>query len=173
MTLSFSLHFGGVAMNFPEKIIKSLEAEPITPEIAKYIHSEYYAGDNVLRHCKPKIHTIRKDDKNRWKVGNKIHAVINNRTSKRLQFIQTLSVLSIQKIKIRYHFAGSMTTAKVYIDNNFIGEAIWVNCRLINSSYTVDLLATNDGFETTNQFFEYFDESLDGKIIHWTEYQYC
>ena len=50
---------------------------------------------------KPKKHTIRKDEKDRWKVGNDIHFVINNRTKNRFQFAPITKVKSIQIIKIK------------------------------------------------------------------------
>lgn len=33
-------------------------------------------------------------------------------------------------------------------------------------------LAQNDGFDTIEEFFEYFNEDFTGKIIHWTGLRY-
>ena len=33
-------------------------------------------------------------------------------------------------------------------------------------------LAKNDGFESVEDFFAYFNKDFKGKIIHWTDLQY-
>lgn len=47
-----------------------------------------------------KKHTIRADKHNRWKVGNKIHFVVNNRTKDRFQFAPIIKCTGTQKIQI-------------------------------------------------------------------------
>jgi hypothetical protein len=36
----------------------------------------------------------------------------------------------------------------------------------------IDELARNDGFDSTDQFFCYFDKDFSGRIIHWTNTRY-
>ena len=62
--------------------------------------------------------------------------------------------------------------AKLYIDQVLQGEVIWVNCQLRNASFTVENIARNDGFDSINEFFDFFDKDFSGKIIHWTDKKY-
>lgn len=103
-----------------------------------------------------KIHTIRKDSKNRWKQGNKIHFATGIRT-KHFNCFLTGECKSIQKVKIEYDLSHA---AKVYIDD-----------RLLNHREIFEL-ATNDGFEGAHDFFQWFNEDFEGKIIHWTTFKY-
>lgn|SRR5690606_2759991 len=103
----------------------------------------------------PKIHTIRNDKNNRWKVGSKIHPVINNRTKNRFQFVPTLEVKNIQQISIRPD-----SSFRVIVDGK----------RLFDHEITK--LAINDGFESSEQFFAWFNIDFSGKIIHWTNFRY-
>jgi hypothetical protein len=48
----------------------------------------------------PKIHTIRTDYPHKWKSGNKIHFVINNRTKNRFQFAPVIPCTRTQDIQI-------------------------------------------------------------------------
>lgn len=111
---------------------------------------------NTKRPQTIKIHTIRKDEKKRWKVGSKIHFVINNRTKTRFEFAPTDTVKAIQKIKIR-RIAGLQ-----------YGGNIWVDNRYLNLD-EIQKLAWNDGFDSVEDFWAYFDNDFDGIIIHWFE----
>lgn len=103
-----------------------------------------------------KIHTIRADQKNRWRVGKPIHFVIHNRTPLRFQFAPVLPVKAIQSIQISWIDGGAMVT----ID----GEPLRMG--------EMELLAKNDGFQSTSDFFKYFNQDFEGKIIHWTDFVY-
>lgn len=105
-----------------------------------------------------KIHTIRRDLKDRWKVGNDIHFVINNRTKDRFQFAPILKVKKIQTIEIQRGFAKSHL--KIWIDNKSL------------SIEEMNELALNDGFKNLDHFLEWFSEDFKGKIIHWTDFSY-
>ncbi len=124
----------------------------------------------------PKLHTFRHDLNDRWKVGMKIHPVIHNRTKNRFQFAPELVVKSIQKIRIKVideiqkHYSYTIKTKlsgetylkhfEVYIDDRFL------------TKMEVRELATNDGFESVEQFFAWFNKDFTGKIIHWTNLKY-
>lgn len=104
----------------------------------------------------PKLHTIREDKNNRWKAGNSIHMVINNRTKDRFQFAPILKCASVQEIQI-YHMKHS---ENIYVDG------IWL------SDCEIKQLAINDGFPSVEAFFSFFNNDFDGKIIHWTDLKY-
>lgn len=155
-----------------EKMIKCLFwSTPVDETLANtLLHSDF--NSDVLDIVMPKLHTIRQDKKGSWQAGKTVHAVIKNRTAERFQFCPEFEVKSTQSIDIQYRRTSHKTEVVVLIDEVVIGEAIWVNCRLVNSSMTVDQLAINDGFDSTNEFFEYFNEDYSGVIIHWTNLRY-
>lgn len=117
----------------------------------------------------PKLHTIRQDPHDRWKAGNKIHFVINNRTKNRFQFAPVIEVKSVQKIEIKSHghfYEGECTAvtpfikAKVIVDGSLLAYE------------DAERLAINDGFESLAHFLHYFPYHFTGKIIHWTNIHY-
>tara|TARA_R110002126_G_scaffold291063_2_gene450238 strand:+ start:37220 stop:37729 length:510 start_codon:yes stop_codon:yes gene_type:complete len=111
----------------------------------------------------PKRHTIRQDKSNRWKAGNKIHPVINNRTPQRFQFAPTIKCVSTQDIEIVWNYNNSSQKEQqpgVFIDGKEIDFETLIN------------LAKNDGFDTVIDFLQYFDTNFTGKIIHWTNLKY-
>lgn len=128
----------------------------------------------------PKYHTFRKDEQDRWKVGMKIHPVINNRTKDRFQFMPEMEVKGIQKIEIKYHGpvikAANRDRVLIHIDDRFIGCASWdhVNQMYVDQNYNRNItkVALNDGFDSVEQFFAWFNEDWSGKIIHWTDLKY-
>lgn len=100
MTLAFSQFIDKKPTYFVEKILKGIHHLPIGKEFRDYVLSDYYQeAFNEIKN--PKIHTIRADTKNRWKVGSKIHMVINNRTKNRLQFAPVLEVKQVQDFEIK------------------------------------------------------------------------
>jgi len=124
----------------------------------------------------PKIHTIRNDKNNRWKVGSKIHPVINNRTKNRFQFTPTLEVKGIQRIEIEWTDLGSLLgrEALIYIDNiKCVGKYSEIDKYHYDfPGQSLQNLALNDGFESVEQFFSWFNKDFNGKIIHWTNLTY-
>src|SRR5699024_2081987 len=97
---------------FPKKCtLMDLLSEKTNPS-----HDEFVAGKcNPYFDHIPKIHTIRHDEKDRWKPGMKIHPIINNRTKNRFQFAPVVECQSVQKIKIKRGRLGS--TIRVEIDD--------------------------------------------------------
>lgn len=170
MTLSFSTQINGEPNFFIEKIWCGLLKNETVDELEYPNHICNFSDrfgrkwDGIENDlpiiCAPKIHTIRADKKDRWKVGNKIHFVINNRTKNRFQFAPVIPVKSIQKIEIVY-WMGCGDYPAVVID----GQS------LKNSD--VETLAKNDGFDSVEDFFSWFNSDFKGKIIHWTDYSYC
>ena len=100
-----------------------------------------------------KLHTIRWDEKNRWKTGNKIHFATGVRTSNYNCFKEGLCN-GTQKIEIR--------------DRN-----VWIDDVILNY-YEVENLAINDGFDSIKDFWSWFDQysPFTGKLIHWTKLTY-
>lgn len=131
-----------------------------------------------INEVKSKSHTIRKDESNRWKPDMDIHFVINNRTKDRFQFVPVIKCVSVQKIEIVWRDGGLIPgrTANVFIDNTKeIGrynekDKIWRDRVKVDRS--LEALAINDGFESVEDFFSYFNTDFTGKIIHWTDLKY-
>lgn len=127
-------------------------------------NNEYYhgywkkTGQTWGEYCpkrKPKKHSIRADEKNRWKVGAKIHFVVNPYNKKRFQFAPVLRVTTLQKILI--------------ITEDVPETTVFVDDRKLNSIELKELVF-NDGFDCLEDFTNYFKgEDFKGKIIHWTQ----
>jgi len=104
-----------------------------------------------------KIHTIREDSHNRWKLGMKIHFATGVRSSRYYNFMMG-RCLSTQAIRIVY--VDEPIIPQVYVDNSPLkNHEVWE-------------LARNDGFETLAEFFDWFNQDFSGKIIHWTDFKY-
>lgn len=125
----------------------------LRPDFARFYYDCLLRTNiNDAMSCRPKVHTIRKDTKNRWKAGRDIHFVINNRTPNRLQFAPALPVIATQHIAIQ-------------------DQKVWVDARLLGES-EIETLAKNDGFDSVSDFFQWFEGDFEGKIIHWTNILY-
>ena len=112
-----------------------------------------------------KIHSMRLDMNNRWKAGKAIEMWHNSPFNKKAnphEFIKS-KVVSTQKVRL-YRY-GSLFVA--------------VDDRPLTTG-EIKELAINDGFDTVNEFAEYFvpvvsngDPAVwEGKIIHWTDKRY-
>jgi len=190
MILSFKTVINDKPTYFPEKIITGLFQKKIisrdktielfNPEaLMKLIPMEYHGTvkdvaisqikfDNTISHI-PKFHTIRKDESKRWGPEVMIDFFINARTKLMFRFAPRIPVISTQNIRIkRYN-----DLAQVFIDNIWFGDAFFNGFNKIDG-HNVDLetLALNDGFESVDDFFKYFDSDFKGKIIHWTDLKY-
>lgn len=161
MTLAFSETINNKPSFFIAKIWRGLP-ETSTCSFVNYCYSRYFDkfGKTVAlpdEKVKPKLHTIRLDQHNRWHTGMAIHPVINNRSKNRFQFAPTLTCHSTQKIQISY-IEGEPWVA---IDDT-----------ILIFDEDVEKLAINDGFDDAKSFFEYFNTDFEGKIIHWTDLKY-
>ena len=104
-----------------------------------------------------KIHTIREDKANRWKLGMMIQCATGVRTKAYKQFSQEQCV-SVQKIKIKWQTENLLPFISVDENTLTISEMIG--------------LARNDGFASFHDFCEWFSKDFEGKIIHWTDFRY-
>lgn len=192
MILSFKTKINGKPSYFPEKIITGLlqydfisfdrAKELFQPQILTKIIPEAYQTNEIksakvfnigfdnTKFYNPKIHTIRKDDKNRWKAGTTIDFFINARQKDMFRFAPKIPVVSVQKIEIVYsEFQENGKLFKL--------PAVWIDGKLhydfIGSlKENMRSIAINDGFENIEDFFAYFNEDFEGKIIHWTDFKY-
>lgn len=179
MILPFSTQINGKPNYFLERIWEGLMRNIFKDdkEYQEYLRlhkkqfGEYWDWfpDDHKRLENPKIHTIREDKTNRWKPGMNIDFFINVRTKKMFRFAPVLPVVSVQKVEIKYH----TNTFLVHIDGKlfFFGNRDFTVNEFENHKGMLEL-AQNDGFDTIEDFFEYFNEDFSGKIIHWTDKSY-
>lgn len=174
MNLGFMTKWAnGEPTYFVEKIWAGLRKENLSTRSEQISYSKNLKKFIYLGGFEPKIHTIREDKKDRWKVGNKIHFVINNRQPNRFQFAPVIECTGIQYIRIRYFDNYPI----VYIGDTMNGcmPFYWENKDDDEDGYGVEQmkdLALNDGFASLDDFFKYFDKDFTGKIIHWTNKRY-
>lgn len=171
MILPFSQELNGKPTLFPQKIWKGLNLGIGNYQINYQTRKKWMDKCNSridlfekiwIYDLKPKIHTIRKDEKNRWKAGNKIHLAINNRTPNYFQFAPTLECKGIQDFEIIY----------VKASNNYNQfPIVAIDGWQLPTPHIIEL-AENDGFDNVHDFLDYFNEDFKGKIIHWTDYKY-
>lgn len=178
MTLAFSEKINDKPTYFISKIWYGFlfRKDDLFNESQKY-HTEYIEKfkDNWdfrdFHHSEKyeKIHTIRKDKSNKWKAGNDIHFTINAKTKNQFQFAPVLKCVSTQAIHIKHFY----DVVEITIDNN---KLLKVSHRGLNKiveyDFELETLAKNDGFDSVEDFFQYFNEDYTGKIIHWTNLKY-
>jgi len=148
MKLLFNPHVNGKPTYFIDKILSGI-SDTGKVRIDETVSISNY---NIMT---PKVHTLREDRRSRWEVGSKIHFY---RSIDDFHFAPVLKVESIQRIEIKRRFAG-------------MGYSVIIDGRLINYQEEL-LLAVNDGFDSRKDFFEYFSDDFEGKIIHWTRLKY-
>lgn len=173
MILPFSTQINGKPTNFVSKIWIGIE----------YKFSDFGKGNRLFNfpkeyiECgqkglltfqkpKPKLHTIREDKNDRWKPGVMIDFFINARQKNMFRFAPRIPVRSIQKVYMSYAY------------NNII--EISIDGRQIHDASQLLEFAINDGFDTWDDFFNYFypaikatpDNWLERKLIHWTDKRY-
>ncbi len=105
-----------------------------------------------------KIHTLREDKTNRWKPDMSIQMATGVRTKKYNKFNDD-TCNSIQQIEIQ-RTSDFFEDTIVKIDGR----------KLIEDE--VQQLAWNDGFSNLVEFYLWFSEGFEGKIIHWTDKRY-
>lgn len=193
MTLAFMTkwpqkmdHLNGYQTHFPEKIWKSMIHKFDTDQQAVYFAEDYlkeaplmeikYPEWNGIHDKTPKKHSIREDGHDRWKDGTNIHFVINDRTPNRFQFAPVLPCVSTQKIEIIWNKPLSElfnTLPGIFALNNGKGNyvCVFIDGKPMSRSI-VNQLALNDGFNSIEDFFLWFNTDFNGKIIHWTNLKY-
>ncbi len=174
MILSFKTKINGKPTYFIEKIWESILQKGIQFKASEMkIGMEALPEDYKVKTHHPKLHTIRKDEKNRWKVGTMIDYFINARTKNMFRFAPRIPVKSIQLIKIIHRPQHT----DLYIDDKLI-ESLWVDgfsFRVYSTEFDCPIfysLARNDGFDDISEFLEYFNDHFEGKIVHWTDFKY-
>jgi hypothetical protein len=105
-----------------------------------------------------KKHTIREDKKERHGGGATLHLATGVRT-KSYRCLKKVLCTSVQKIEIIY-VNGIYNDVFVYLDGREL------------SYDEVTKMAKNDGFNSQDSFFEWFNKDFSGKIIHWTKLRY-
>jgi hypothetical protein len=120
-----------------------------------------------------KKHTLRVDPKNRWKAGMKIQHALGVRTKKYVQFAEG-ECKSVQKIEIKEMVMCSAVHRYIYRDpmNEVIKIfQVIVDGRKLDNVQIIQF-AINDGFDSTHDFFRWFINGFEGKIIHFTDLKY-
>lgn len=186
MTLSFSTQVNGKPNYFIPKIWMKLPDGYVLSDYEVYYDNHvrllgkpWDIPDNPIS---PKLHTIRADPSSRWKSGMDIHMVINNRTKNRFQFAPVITVMSVQEIEIKdvtstsypsdFSTKVSLTVSRGEWTETFT-QAFTVKVDGVQLSQDkVYQLAINDGFDSVEDFFAYFDKDFKGKLIHWTDLKY-
>ncbi len=191
MILSFKTKINGKPTYFPEKIITGLFKEKMISRdkavelfyptsLMKMIPMEYHGVvsnveisqikfDNSINHI-PKIHTIRTDEKDRWKKGVMIDFFINTRKPDMFRFAPKIQVASIQSIEIKFISIWNSNSLYAQPCVKIDGKIIYDVAK--NGKEEMLKLAQNDGFESIDAFFSYFNKDFTGKIIHWTNLKY-
>lgn len=177
MILPFSQHLNGKPTHFVEKILVSPARQLTEEEYVKYMKAaevcfggKYDFNWIMYATAKPKLHTLREDKKNRWRAGMKIHPVINNRSKNQLQFSPTMLCKRKQKVLIEWRGTSIIIrfSTRTYIEFNT--AAAWDKSNV--NFARLKQFSENDGFDTLEDFLQYFSAGLDGKIIHWTDLKY-
>ena len=170
MTLPFLEKINGKDAFFDEKIHKMLIQTGTYTELEIVQFALKNGGYRMPKFEQtPKLHTIREDKNDRWKVGMKVHPVYNNRTKDRYQFAPTFECKGIQRIEI-IHFKMTIPQGLVKVWIKIDGKLFYdIDDTLIEN---LKLLAKNDGFKSIDEFFGYFNKDFKGKIIHFTDLKY-
>ena len=104
-----------------------------------------------------KIHTIREDKNQRWAPGKKIHFATGVRTPNYHQFMK----------------GECKGVEKIYINPE--GRTIMFDYSGISIFYKGEdciHVMGNDGFDSADDFWNWFDKPFSGVIIHWTDFKY-
>lgn len=190
MTLSFSTKINGQPKNyFIEKIWQSIleiKQEPSTeyPIYQKeYLikFDNYWDGTGDMWHepVNAKRHTMRVDPTGRWKAGNIIHPVINNRTKDRFQFAPNMLCKSTQSVLVLQIDDEESLMPSVYVGDDKESEMPFYFKYKYEfggvyeyGAEQMERLAINDGFDSTEHFFAYFNKNERYNLIHWTDLKY-
>jgi hypothetical protein len=170
MNLAFSKKFpvekdliGGKNTMFVEKILEGFNVHKLTEYVRweysvetlqnfGFIDMEYLENDPT-----PKIHTIRRSI-GRWREGLRIHFEIYSRTPARTQFAPVILCKGTEHLLIKYDQGKKIP--RVSVDG------------MILDFHEISELAVNDGFDSVDQFFAYFNEDFEGEIVQWTDKRY-
>lgn len=176
MTLTFLKQFPwGADTNFATKIIIGLMGSGYIKDVddlMQYAQYDQYMPDSNAKTSTitlKKVHTIRADEKNRWRKGRLIHFKQWYNTPYRSmlnQFAPKVVVRLCQCIEIDYTSLPECEKPIIVID----GKHFYNPLLAIDNG--LETLAQNDGFDSIDDFFKYFNTDFKGKIIHWTDLRY-
>lgn len=171
MILPFSTQLNGKPTYFVERIHAGLIAHSKIPTdaILEFAHPEFNVDALAEKHMK--IHTIRDDKSDRWKQDVLIDFFINTRKPNMTRFAPKIHCKGTQTIEITFlneeipTFTGEVSKlaktryneVDVCVDGN------------VMSIKDIKELSENDGFDTVEDFFNYFNKDFTGKIIHWSD----
>ena len=161
MTLGYKKYFpGGEPTHFKEKVLLSHEhplGEKVDVQIDNYDHIWH---TNLY----PKGHSICYDVHERWRPGLDIHHVYGNLTKERNCFLVNKCVW-VQRISIFEIPVVDEEEQKVDRDQPPM-KVIMVNGRFMPWQKCLEI-AINDGFDSLEHFFSFFNQDFSGKIIIW------
>lgn len=149
-------HLAGKPTQFRENILNSLLANyPIAKRTIQRLPKQF----------KFKPHTIRADKNKRWKPGMRIHFFEwtgKPYRSLQFKFAPTVTCVATQHIEIIWTDTDGIRLAEptIFIDNKWI------------VGYQKEQLAINDGFDSLQSFYAWFNTNFTGTIIHWTNLKY-
>lgn len=118
-----------------------------------------------------KIHTIREDKHNRWKIGMKVQCATGVRTKDYNQFHEEWCV-SIQRIMFKKPAIG-FASEKIWEPAlpHIVVDGLWITDPKIKLA-----LALNDGFDNLEELLTFFNTpaylNKELKLIHWTDLKY-
>lgn len=177
MILGFSTYLKEKPTYFIERILNGLISngfyESMHSELKDFIEINaqreiifyHRMWDRIMQH-NSKVHTIREDKNNRWKAGMNIDFFINVRKKNMFRFAPVLPVVSIQEIEIIYY------NNRETILNDLPPKVAVIIGKRILKNHEIEELSKNDGFDSIEDFFAYFNDNFEGKIIHWTDLKY-
>ena len=165
--LHFDLMSGSILNDFLQDASKQL----------KYKSKQEFIDKIISLKNNTKKHTIRGDKKGRWILGRLIDFFIGVRTKSMFRFAPKVPVISTQEISIKHYEKyvcigvenkdmEGVTTLCFYHKTKEGYKQCW------NGTNLIERIALNDGFDSVDDFFEWFIEDFKGKIIHWTELTY-
>lgn len=190
MILPFSTHWpakmgelAGKENYFPEKIWRGLEQSIGLNGIDWHEYYHIYKNMGVFGWdipvepedflLRPKIHTLRHDLHNRWQPGKDIHFTINNRTKNSFRFAPVVKCTAVQYVLIEYIYDG-LPVVLLGNSPDRLTEIFGFNHDYMawyGEDHMLEL-AQNDGFDSIDHFFRYFNESCQLKLIQWTDKRY-
>jgi hypothetical protein len=102
-----------------------------------------------------------------------------NYNAEEIEYIKTHFATGVRTKKYNCFKEGEcISIQSVFIRNNNLGKRVFVEDK---SSCTgmkqltpdeIETLSWNDGFNFCDDFWEFFPEDFNGKIIHWTNFKY-
>lgn len=185
MLLGFSPTIQGKPTYFDRKILLGMYLnERLKTELSEkeLVFAEYFLQHQQLH---PKLHTLRTDAHNRWNPGMLIHMVYGMRTKQCRLIAPVVKCISVQEVEIvsmdaegwsrdscadydNSVLAMIRTTGLAFEPKRFLVYVDGVSLR----PYMIEQLAKNDGFNSSEEFFQYFSTTQTLRLIHWTDLKY-